>query len=105
VNIARTLTELSPSDLVDLTLALENRYAYDSIPTIKRQYAETEDGPFGCVFPECSYATRDAARMWRHVHGVGRGRHQPCAFTERMLVETVYWMAATPTTPDEWAKP
>lgn len=51
-----------------LSLAWEKQTGNDSIPTIERVYERTPNGAYRCVWPRCSFARRDAVRMWRHVH-------------------------------------
>lgn len=48
--------------VVALSLDLENETGFDSISTIERLY----DGE--CCFPDCAFRTRDALKMWKHVH-------------------------------------
>jgi len=56
------------TDLEALSLAWEEQTGCDSIDTIRRIYDTTPHGAYLCVWPRCSFARRDATKMWRHVH-------------------------------------
>lgn len=67
------MSDPTSSDVRDWTLRYEADTGYDSIPTIERVYCVGEDeGLYECVHPGCGWRTRDAERMWRHVHGLTR---------------------------------
>ena len=46
----------------------EKQTGYDSIDTIRRVYDRSPSGAYICVWPECTFARKDAAELWRHVH-------------------------------------
>lgn len=54
--------------LYNISLILEEVTEYDSIRTIKSNYARTERGSFKCPMPRCNVVHRDPYRMWKHVH-------------------------------------
>jgi hypothetical protein len=67
------------TDLRALSVNLEAKTGFDSIPTIERIYARNEAGapPYDCPFPHCAATRRDPVEMWRHVHF---GRKHPLSF-------------------------
>lgn len=69
---------LTEQQLIDLSVELERRTGFDSIPTIERVYPRSETGPlaYRCVFPGCRSGTRSAVNMWHHVHWT----HHPKSF-------------------------
>jgi hypothetical protein len=55
------------------TLRVEDVTGEDSIATIIEHYSTQDDEGrrtdiYECVFPGCHWRTRDAEKMWRHVH-------------------------------------
>jgi hypothetical protein len=55
-------------DLVALSLWLEEKTGYDSIPTIERVYDATDTGRIECCYPDCKFRSLNAEDVWRHVH-------------------------------------
>lgn len=53
---------VSAPEIVALSLRLEAETGYDSIPTIEGMYSNE------CIFPGCETRTKDAEKMWLHVH-------------------------------------
>lgn len=72
---------LPPSDephgqsLDTISTVVEEETGYDSIATIERIYERTARDSIRCCFPRCQFRSRDAEKMWRHVHGV-TGHHR-----------------------------
>lgn len=52
----------------EISLAWEAETGCDSIDTIQRLYYTTNGGAFLCCWPGCSFARRDPAALWIHVH-------------------------------------
>lgn len=65
------------------SLAWEMRTGADSIPTIERVYDQTPSGAYVCIWPGCSFARRNAAALWHHVHSAHGDSLPPADFTER----------------------
>jgi hypothetical protein len=61
------------TDLVALSVRLEEQTGYDSIPTIERVYDRYPNGSYACCWPDCGRRTREAVAMWRHVHFQSHG--------------------------------
>lgn len=51
-----------------ISRAWEDKTGYDSIATIERVYERRPSGAYVCVWPKCSFARKDSATLWRHVH-------------------------------------
>lgn len=67
-------------DLEAVSLAWEAATGCDSIAAIERVYDQTSAGAYVCIQPGCSFARRDPAQLWRHVHTAhGRNDLPPVA--------------------------
>jgi hypothetical protein len=60
--------------LAAISLEWEKQTGYDSIATIERVYQRSPNGAYVCVWPKCSFARKDSAALWRHVH-TAHGEH------------------------------
>lgn len=80
------LPEMTPEELREVSLILEKRTGYDSIPTIERLYGDEVGGmpPYECA--ACGYRVRDAVQMWRHVHGFTVRELHGTSFSEAEIV-------------------
>lgn len=59
---------LSEGDLIELSLMLEGRTGFDSIPTVHGFAERTKVGTLRCYVPGCNLTRPDAAALWRHLH-------------------------------------
>jgi len=84
------LPELGEAELIALSLGLEKRFGYDSIPTVERMYGD-DSGKLWCVFPLCKYSVRDPVKMWRHVHGFTQREYHRPTVTSREIDSTLDW--------------
>ena len=61
---------MNHEELRELSIRLEHKTGYDSIPTIERIYVDDFGSKrlYACVWPRCAYRCQDSGVMWRHVH-------------------------------------
>ena len=71
---------LSRAELTVLFVEMEDETGYNSIPTIENMYRGL------CVFPDCTFGSKDALAMWQHVH-FGRKHGPSFDVTLRELVQ------------------
>lgn len=57
-----------PGDERALSIAWEYATAADSISTIERLYDRSAAGAYICCWPDCRFARRNSASLWRHIH-------------------------------------
>lgn len=95
---------MTPEELRDLSVRLEDATGHDSIPTVEAKYLrEPEpDGAILCAFSraatmgqhDCRFRRHDPEAMWRHVHFTGHGRSWPGCETAEAVELAVFGASA-----------